>query len=129
MADPKRIIRTKAAQARSAAKEEVGRRATSTQYSHRKEIIEDTTQAETLGTSKFPPGVEPAFVRVSVGSTYNLGNFESLRLDVSVTLPCLVEEVEDTYSRASEFCAEKLQEEEAQWLPGASKSGGKSAKK
>ena len=31
---------------------------------------------------------DPAFVRVSAGVTKNLGNYESLRVDVAVTAPC-----------------------------------------
>jgi hypothetical protein len=116
-----RIIRSKAAQARSASKDEIGKRTASSTYSHRGQVAEENTQSEDLGSSHFPAGVEPAFVRVSVGSTYNLGNFESLRLDVGVTLPCRVEDIDETYRRASDYVAEKLQEEEAQWLPGQSK--------
>lgn len=117
-----RIIRSGSAKARTAATKEVGRRTTSASMTHRKEVIEDTTQHEELGQASFPPGVEPAFVRVSAGQTYNLGNYESMRLDVSVTLPCRVQDVEDTYTRASEFVAEKLQEEETQWLGAKPKS-------
>lgn len=113
---PERIIRSGSAKARTAATKEVGRRTSSASMTHRKEVIESTTQNEELGQASFPPGVEPAFVRVGAGQTYNLGNFESMRLDVSVTLPCLIEDIEETYTRASEFVAEKLQEEETQWL-------------
>lgn len=111
-----RIVRSGTSRARSAAKAEVGKRTTNASMTHRKEVIEDTTQSEELGQTYFPPGVEPAFVRVAAGQTYNLGNYESMRLDVSVTLPCRVEDIEDTYARASEFVADKLQEEETQWL-------------
>lgn len=116
-----RIVRSKAAQARGAAKTEIGKRTSSSAYKHRGEVAEENTQQEEMGSSYFPPGVEPAFVRVSVGSTYNLGNFESLRIDVSVTMPCRVEDIDKTYLTASEYCAEKLQEEEVQWIPGQSK--------
>lgn len=40
---------------------------------------------------------EPAKVSVSNGLTLNLGNFESARLDVSVSVPCYREEIDDAY--------------------------------
>lgn len=36
---------------------------------------------------------EPAFVEVSLGLTINLGNFESLRIDVGARIPCYKEEL------------------------------------
>ena len=33
---------------------------------------------------------DPAYVRVNAGVTKNLGNYESLRVDVSLTVPCYV---------------------------------------
>lgn len=81
-------------------------------------------EKEELGTTVFPSGCEPAFVRVAMGQTYNLGNYESLRLDVSVTLPCLPSEVDKTYEEASDFCAEKLLAEQDQWLPVQAKGKG-----
>jgi len=44
--------------------------------------------------------------------------FESLRIDVAVTLPCLAAEVEDAYVQASEYAANFLNEEQARWQPG-----------
>jgi hypothetical protein len=111
-----RIIRTKAAQARGAAKHEVERRTSGTTLSHRKEVIEEKSTEEDLGEAYFPPGVEPAFVRVGVGQTFNLGNFESLRIDVAVTLPTRVEDIDETYTRASEYVADKMAEEESLWF-------------
>lgn len=93
-----------------------GSRDTRSEYSHRRTKIDETSSHEALPDVPFPPGVEPAFVRVAVGNTYNMGDFNSLRIDVSVTLPCLPDEVEDAYQRASEFCAEKVREEELQWM-------------
>ena len=93
-----------------------GSRSTTTSMSHRKSVLENTVTNETLDEDVFPPGVEPAFVRVGVGNTYNLGDFNSLRIDVAVTLPCLPSQVEEAYSRASEFCVEKMREEEILWM-------------
>lgn len=59
---------------------------------------------------------QPALVKCGAGVTRNMGNYESLRIDVAVTLPCHPDEVEATYSTAADFVAEKLAEEEALWL-------------
>lgn len=111
-----RIMRGSAAKARQAGQTKVAARSTAASMTHRREVIEQTSQDENLGETYFPEGVEPAFVRVAVGQTYNLGNFESMRLDVSVTLPCRVEDVDATYTAASDYCAEKLLAEEVLWL-------------
>ena len=40
---------------------------------------------------------DPAYVRVNAGRTVNLGNFESLRVDVSITVPTYKETIEETF--------------------------------
>ncbi|UVN14086.1 hypothetical protein FBPa45_0084 [Pseudomonas phage vB_PaeS_FBPa45] len=84
---------------------------------HRKALLDEQELREDLDEVTFPAGEEPAFIRVGVGQTYNMGDFNSLRLEVSVTLPCQVDRLEDTYREASDFCNEKLAEEEALWFP------------
>lgn len=55
----------------------------------------------------------PATVGVSLGQTINLGNFESVRIDVSVTVPCYREEIEDAYVWAKDFAEERMKAESA----------------
>jgi len=55
--------------------------------------------------------VEPARVDLNLGLTINLGNFESARVDVGVSLPCYSEEVDATYERAKEWAGARLQHE------------------
>lgn len=56
--------------------------------------------------------VEPAYVRVNAGMTKNMGNYESLRVDVSLSVPCYVEEIDQvvpaTADRVSVFLEEEL---------------------
>lgn len=54
---------------------------------------------------------KPAVVRRSFGVTLNQGNYESARIDVSVEVPCYLEDVElaDEYARA--FCEKRLRQE------------------
>ncbi len=106
-----RRLRTASARQRgSSTREEVKRVTRSSAYGDEQE------KNEVLKRRTFAPGVEPAFVRISAGGTYNLGNYESLRIDVSVTMPCLADEVEQARDAASDFVREALAEEEMQWL-------------
>lgn len=54
-------------------------------------------KTEVLGVVKFE--TTPAIVRRGYGLTLNLGNYESARIDVSIELPCYVEDID----RADEF--------------------------
>lgn len=117
MTDQRRPVRTGAARARRGATEEIGRRNTSASYSYKGEVTQENTQDEKLGLVSFGPGEEPAFVRVGAGNTFNMGNYESLRIDVSVTLPCHPHQIDETYRQASDWVAEKMAEEEQAWLP------------
>ena len=69
---------------------------------------------------------EPAYVRVSAGKTCNLGNYESLRVDVAITMPCYVEEVMDTQKHVADTVAAMLETELNSYL--GVKDGGTSAK-
>lgn len=111
MSDKSRRMSPRSARSRGANQRAEAERVTTSAAYGREE-----TEREDLGGSSFPPGVEPAFVRVSAGGTYNLGNFESLRLDVSVTIPCRPDRIDRAYQQASEFVAEKLGEEESNWM-------------
>lgn len=81
------------------------------------------SQEQTLTTKNFSVESPAAFVRVGVGMTINTGNFESLRLDVAVTLPCLPDEVGETYEQASDFAAEYIASEEARWVGKTTRRG------
>lgn len=58
---------------------------------------------------------EPAYVRINAGTTKNLGNYESLRVDVSVTIPCYVEEITEVTARVSDEVAALLNDELRKW--------------
>lgn len=86
------------------------------QLSHRGDMRGSRARDVLLEDRRFEEGQQPAFVRVGAGLTINTGNFESLRIDVSVTLPCLPSELEDAYDRASNYAANFVAEEQANWL-------------
>jgi len=48
----------------------------------------------------YPSDVPLANVSVECSVTKNLGNYESLRIQASITLPCAVEETEAAYDEA-----------------------------
>lgn len=54
---------------------------------------------------------EPAYVRINTGMTKNLGNYESLRIDVSLTVPCYPEEIEQVFDKVSDDVAALLARE------------------
>lgn len=59
---------------------------------------------------------DPAHVRIAAGVTKSTGNYESMRIDVSVTLPCYKEQVDDTINHLSAYVAEKLDAEITEYL-------------
>jgi hypothetical protein len=54
---------------------------------------------------------ETARVSAGMGLTLNLGNFESARIDVSISLPCYCEEVEEAYDYARQWVEKRLDAE------------------
>lgn len=54
---------------------------------------------------------EPAKVVVDYGLTLNLGNYESARIGVAVTIPCYKEEIEKAYKVATDWAESKIMEE------------------
>jgi hypothetical protein len=82
-------------------------------------IITDTS--EHLEMKKFE--TTPAIVRRSYGMTLNLGNYESARIDVSVQVPCYVEDIHLADQWAADFCEARVTKE-----VGRVKGGGGSKK-
>jgi hypothetical protein len=70
--------------------------------------------AEEIEVEQFE--VEPAYVRAGAGVTRNLGDYESLRVDVSITIPCYKEDIERTYDVAADMVAAYLQDEVDKYL-------------
>ena len=98
--------------------EEVGRGFVATQAKDGRGVYhEEDKELEVLRT-QFDEGEHPAFVKVGAGMTINQGNFESLRIDCSVTVPCTNTEdgIQKAYEFASDFVADKIAEEQTAWL-------------
>lgn len=66
--------------------------------------------------SRFSEADPPAYVKVGAGLTINMGNFESLRIDCSISIPCQRGDIEEAYTLASDFVADKINEEQTNWM-------------
>lgn len=71
----------------------------------------EAEDVQIIEVATFPEGTVPAYVHVGAGRTINLGDYNSLKLDVSITLPCYVEEVDDVRTVLSAKVSEILAEE------------------
>ena len=74
---------------------------------------EERNRTEKLEVRKFL--AEPAYVRVNVGMTKNMGNYESLRLDVSLSVPCYTEEIDQVFHSVADRVSVLLEEEMKQY--------------
>lgn len=76
-----------------------------------KEVVDETNESKAFPVDGLPP--DPGYVRVGAGITENLGNFESLRIDVSVSLPCGTsdDEIRAAKTRAANYVVEFIEEE------------------
>ena len=72
----------------------------------------DYNEDDQLPIRKFE--VEPAWVKAGYGLTINLGNYESARCDVGVTLPCYVEEIEEAFKEAWSIADREVQAQVAE---------------
>ena len=70
---------------------------------------EPSTKEETLSIQRFV--TDPARVSLEMGLTLNLGNYESARISVSVSVPCYREEAHDAYNFARKWVIERVNQE------------------
>jgi hypothetical protein len=75
------------------------------------ESLGATQKTMPLKVKKLP--ADPAYVSIGAGLTENLGNFESLRIDVRVSLPCgeSTKAVKSAAKRASTLVQEFIESE------------------
>jgi hypothetical protein len=59
------------------------------------------------------PGPTQGHVKYGAGLTINLGNYESVRVDVGIMLPALPEEVEQAFEACVNFVDGKLSEQKS----------------
>lgn len=59
---------------------------------------------------KLPKGAKGPFAEanVSLGITLNLGNYESIRIDVGARVPCRPEDMDDTYEKTLAWAESRI---------------------
>jgi hypothetical protein len=70
-----------------------------------------STQTENLPVEGFEPVKQAAtyaMVGVGFGLTVNIGNFESVRMDVSLQVPCADDAVDETFPAVKGWVEDKL---------------------
>lgn len=72
-------------------------------------VKEDSEEREQIEVSRFV--TDPAYITFACGATKNMGNYESLRIEVRVTLPCYIEEIDEMYLKAKEWVDNRLDKE------------------
>ena len=63
----------------------------------------DDEEAVTEKLEVKPFLTEVATVSVKAGATINLGNYESARVDVMLSIPCYIEEIDSVYEQAKDW--------------------------
>jgi len=72
-------------------------------------IQKETSEEGTLEVHKFV--TDPARVNVDFGFTVNMGNYEFVRIDVGISVPCYKEEADEAYEHAKEWASSRVKEE------------------
>ena len=57
------------------------------------------------------PNTPPVVIKLSMGLTKNLDNYESARIDIGVEIPCLPEEVPEYVEKAKVWIGKMVQKE------------------
>jgi len=83
----------------------------SKQYKNGSRVVEDDTESEILAVHRFPEGVNPAHVGFNASITVNLGNYESVKVGVLVSLPAYPEEIDDAFVAARNWVMPRLLKE------------------
>jgi len=72
-----------------------------------KEIFKvETAEEAEISVRKFK--TNPATVSVKAGCTVNLKQYESARIDIMVSVPCYIEEIEETFQAVKKFVDDKM---------------------
>jgi hypothetical protein len=78
-------------------------------YSGGKKLAETTTEEEVVTPSGLIAKAGDATVGISLGATRNLGDYNSAKGQVTLTMPCNTTEINDTYDFVLEWVDSKLE--------------------
>lgn len=114
MATPQRRTRPAQAAARGAQLREATA-TTSSQITHKKSVMHEEQVTDTVRGVTFAAGEPHAEAGMSLGLTISLGEFQFLRIDCHVKIPCKPEDVEAGLDEAADIAFDKLASEEQRW--------------
>lgn len=69
-------------------------------------VVSEEFEEKAVDTRVFDE--EPAMVEAKIGMTISLGNYEFLRVDAGVTMPCNKERIRETHEEAFTLAGEEL---------------------
>lgn len=118
--EPRRALRTalppapEPSQARTPRRVEraAGTRQVNTSTHQGRSTVSETSRTDSLPHREFAASEERGEVRVGHGKTINVGNFESVRVDVHVTLPCTRATVRQVIEEAHDYVVEAIAAEQ-----------------
>lgn len=67
-------------------------------------------ETEVLHKGVFSPKASGMVISVEGGRTMNMGNYESARIGVTITVPCDMETLPEAYEWATDWVSEKMEE-------------------
>jgi hypothetical protein len=70
-------------------------------------IAQSTGETQTLHPGVFSDGMS---IRVEGGRVMNLGNYETARIGVTITVPCTKETLNEAYTYATDWVSERINE-------------------
>lgn len=71
---------------------------------------------------------EPAMIRRGYALTINMGNFESAKIDVSISIPAYIEEMHDVDAYARDWCEQRIVQEKNEVMGVVEEKKGKDPK-
>lgn len=71
------------------------------------QMVVDKSEVQTLHPGVFGGGMQ---IAVEGGRTLNLGNYESARVGVTITVPCSQDTLNEAYEYATQWVSEKIEE-------------------
>ena len=101
----------KAASSASASASTTATLLVSRQFKKSGALVKEEATEELVEVAVPPPGVPQALVGFNAKMTLNLGNFESISLGISLTIPSYREEINEAYDVAKDFVNTKLNAE------------------
>lgn len=112
--ETKRVRRKRTEDGSTTPKQEAGNIKVYRSYTSSGVLMSEDEGLEELEVSRFE--VEPAYVSVNHGRTVNLGNYESAKVDVRVSVPCYREEIEPAIIYADTTAINSLEDIIAEYV-------------